>query len=263
MTVHVTRDDGTSLHVLLAGDGEPTSLFVHGLGQSATDARIFGSGVLGTRAFVDLRGHGASTAADAIGASQWTYRTLAADVESVADKLGATRALGVSAGASTLLALLAKNPGRFQKVALVLPTPLVARPAQMLTTTDQLADAITSNNQVELARLLLLLQPESVRSRLDVGLWARRQAAQLGGTAAGLAMRELPRDIAVSDLNTLSEVQAEVLVLAQRGDDAHPVSAGQELVHCLPRAELVVSDEPWIWGARQELREKLVSFFNS
>ena len=260
--MHVTRDDGTSLHVLLAGDGEPTSLFVHGLGQSAIDARIFGSGVLGTRAFVDLRGHGASTAADAA-RSQWTYRTFAADVESVADKLGATSALGVSAGASTLLALLAKNPGRFQKVALVLPTPLGARPAQTLAMTDQLSDAITRNNQVELARLLLLLQPQSVRGRLDVGLWARRLAAELGGTPAGIAMRELPRDVAVSDMNTLGEVRAEVLVLAQRGDDAHPVSAGEELVQYLPGAELVVSDKPWIWGARQELREKLVSFFNS
>ena len=261
--MHVTREDGAALHVLLAGDGEPTTLFVHGLGQSASDVRIFGSGVLGTRAFVDLRGHGASASAEAASPSQWTYQTLADDVGAVADELGATSALGVSAGASTLLALLSEHPRRFQKVALVLPTHLGTRPAEALETTDQLADAIASNDQVELARLLLLLQPESVRGRVDVGLWGRRQAAQLGGTLAGAAMRDLPSDTAVSNPNTLQEVLAKVLVLAQRGDDAHPVSAGEVLVSLIPGAELFVSDKPWIWGARHELRERLVSFFNS
>jgi pimeloyl-ACP methyl ester carboxylesterase len=261
--VEVIRDDGTSLHVLIAGAGQPTNLFVHGLGQSASDVRIFGSGCAGTRAFVDVRGHGGSTSAAASDRSQWSYQTLAADVASVADAVGATGALGVSAGASTLLTLLVSDPARFQKVALVLPTQLGVRTQQMLALTDQLADAITSNSQVELARLLLMLQPESVRGRVDVGLWARRQAAQLGGTVAGDAMRDLPRDVAVSDLESLRQVRAEVLVLAQRNDEAHPVSAGEELVKYLPGAELVVSDKPWIWEARNELRDRLVGFFNS
>jgi len=261
--VEVIRDDGTSLHVLMAGAGEPTTLFVHGLGQTAADVRIFGSGVAGTRAFVDVRGHGASTYARTSDRSQWSYQTLAADVAGVADAVGATRALGVSAGASTLLALLVNDPARFEKVVLVLPTQLGARTQQMLAMTDQLADAITGNNQVEIARRLLLLQPESVRGRVDVGLWARRQSAQIGGTAAGDAMRDLPRAIAVGDLDSLRQVRAEVLVLAQRNDEAHPVSAGEELVKYLPGAELVVSDKPWIWEARNELRDRLVGFFNS
>ena len=51
--------------------------------------------------------------------------------------LGATRALGVSAGASTLLTLLVNDPRRFQKVALVLPNSWCARNEPELAMTDQ------------------------------------------------------------------------------------------------------------------------------
>ena len=45
---------------LLTGSGRPSTAFVPGLASSIEQVRPFGSGVPGTRAFVQLRGHGAA-----------------------------------------------------------------------------------------------------------------------------------------------------------------------------------------------------------
>ena len=92
------------LHYVVTGEGAPTTLFVPGLAQSIADTRPFGSAVTGARVFVDLRGHGGSTAPES--ADGWTYEALAGDVRAVADAVGATRALGVSLGAGALAQLL-------------------------------------------------------------------------------------------------------------------------------------------------------------
>ena len=253
------------LHVVVTGDGEPSTVFVPGLAQSIADTRAFGSAVAGRRGFVDLRGHGGSAAPpDATG---WTYQGLADDVSCAADMLDATRALGVSLGAGAIARLLAARPDRFERVVLALPGPLTeARTREALDVTDELARAIGQGSSVDPAAVssaLVRLQPEAVRSRTDVKLWARRHAAELArwpGIAE--AIRELPRQTALPSLDVLAGVSGEVLVLAQRDDDVHPLSSAEALVDVLPHAELVVSDSPWIWRARSELRHAVSGFLN-
>jgi pimeloyl-ACP methyl ester carboxylesterase len=209
--------------------------------------------------FVDLRGHGGSSApaSDA----GWTYEGLADDVRQVADEGGATRALGVSLGAGALVRLLTQTPDRFERVVLALPGPLTApRDAELLAVTDSLADAVAANDPIALGRQLLQLQPPAARSRMDASLWARRHAAEIGGTAVAGALRHLPRQRAVESLDALAGVTAQVLVLAQRDDPVHPVSSAEALVGALPRADLVVSDVPWVWGARTQLRDVVSAF---
>ena len=259
--------DGPSgtLHYVITGDGQPTTLFVPGLAQSIADTRSFGSAVEGRRVFVDLRGHGGSAAP--LTDDGWTYQGLAADVVTVANEVSATRALGVSLGAGALVRLLADDPTRFDRVVLALPGLLTGpRTDAELTVSDTLANAIVDGpggNPSATASALVQMQPQSVRGRTDVKLWARRHAAELGGRrGTSDAIRFMPRATAVQSLDELRGVEAEVLVLAQRRDVVHPVEAAEALVAALPNARLEVSDVPWIWGGRSALRETVSGFFN-
>ncbi len=249
------------LHHVVTGSGDPTILFVPGLAQSIADTRPFGSAVAGTRVFVDLRGHGGSQAPGS--EDGWTYDGLAADVRAVADAVGATRALGVSLGAGALVRLLADEPDRFHRVVLALPGPADAeRDAELLAVTDDLADAVDANDPIAIGAALVRMQPEASRGRGDVRLWARRHAAELDGGAVSGALRHLPRQAVLPSLDALGAVTASVLVLTQRRDAMHPVLAAEALAAAIPGARLEVSDTPWIWGGRSQLREKVSEFLN-
>jgi pimeloyl-ACP methyl ester carboxylesterase len=253
------------LHYVVTGSGGPTTVFVPGLAASIADTRPFASAVEGTRVFIDLRGHGGSAGPKA--AAGWTYSALADDVQRVADAVGASRAVGVSLGAGSVTTLLSTHPTRFERVVLALPGVTTrARSETELAVTDALADAIVAvpgGDQSVIASTLLLLQPESVRARADVKLWARRHAAELGGNAATAdAVRALPRQHVLESLSVLSSVDTQALVLAQRDDVVHPIEAAQSLAAAVAGAELMVRDTPWIWGARSELRNVVSGFLN-
>ena len=253
------------LHYVVTGNGDPTTVFVPGLAQSIADTRPFGSAVEGTRVFIDLRGHGGSTAPAS--GDGWTYTGLADDVARVAGAVGATRALGVSLGAGALVRLLVDAADRFERVVLALPGPLTAaRSGAELAVTDALADAVASGpvgDPGAMASALVTMQPLSVRGRPDVKLWARRHAAELGGRrGTAEALRHFPRAVAARSLDGLAGVSARVLVLAQRDDPVHPVESAEHLAIALPNAHLVVSDVPWVWGGRSALRETVSGFLN-
>jgi pimeloyl-ACP methyl ester carboxylesterase len=136
-----------------------------------------------------------------------------------------------------------------------------------LLVTDALADAIVSGpggDPTATASSLVQMQPHSVRGRADLTLWARRHAAELGGhRGTADAIRFMPRATTLESLDALSRVDAEVLVLAQRGDVVHPVESAEALAAAIPHAQLVVSDVPWIWGERSALRETVSGFLNA
>lgn len=247
------------LFYLVAGTGDPTTLFVPGLAQGVAETRPFGSGVAGTRAFAELRGHGGSVPPpDEDG---WSYEGLADDVRAFADCVRATQALGVSLGAAALVRLLADQPNRFERVVLALPAPLTGANATV-GLTDDLADAVEAGDPIATGRALVRMQPDAVRGRNEVRLWARRNAADIGAAHLVGALRALPRQAALPSLDVLGAVTASVLVLAQHGDDVHPVSAAEELAAAIPGARIEVSDTPWIWGARQALRETVSAFLH-
>lgn len=249
------------LERLVTGDGEPVTLFVHGLAMSIPDTRPFGSGVAGSRVFMHLRGHGRSPvpALDEPGA--WTFAALADDVVAVADEEGATRALGVSLGAGALLAAAARDPGRFERLVLALPGAVDrARAPDAVTAAVELADAVDAGDQAAIVRLLTSLQPPSVRGRMDLKVWARRRADEIARTPLSRPLRTLPGLPPVADVARLANVGVPVLVLAQRDDPTHPMEAAERLAAVLPHAELVVSDVPWLWGARDRLRDVVGAF---
>jgi pimeloyl-ACP methyl ester carboxylesterase len=246
------------LEHLVVGTGPPVTIFAHGLGGTIESTRPFGSGVGGARVFFHFRGHGASAAPE----RDWTYAALAAELRAVADQVGATRALGVSMGASAVCALLAQTPDRFERVVLVLPAVIdQPRTDPALLRLEELSRRCEVGDTVGVAELLLAEQPRDVRDRPDVRAWVARQARAIAGSAAARALRTLPYAVPLTDRAQLGAVSAPVLVIGQEDDDAHPERIARELAEAFPHAQLrVLPPGGILWRHRASARRLITEF---
>lgn len=246
------------LEILTSGDGEPRSVFAHGLAGSIPTTRPYAGQVPGARTFLHFRGHGRSPAPD----GRWEYADLAAELWAVADHVGATRALGISMGAGALCAGLASDPDRFERVVLVLPAVLdQRRDDAAMAGFAQLADHIERGDQQAVAEHLLAAEPAGVADDPAAQHWASGQAQRLLGTGVARALRSLPHRTPVTDRAVLARVRVPVLLLAQEGDPAHPASIARELAQVLPAAALRVLPPGGImWRHRSEVRDLIGDF---
>jgi len=248
------------LEYLVTGSGQPITVFAHGLAGSIPETRPLGSAVTGTRIFLHFRGHGRSSAPE----SPWSYAAFAAELRTIADHTDATRAVGVSLGAGALTTLLADTPQRFQRLVFFLPAVL-DRPRRdaALARLHAMAGRVDDRDVDGLAALLLAEQPDGVRDRADVQVFVRRQARALVGTPVSAALRQLPDQVPIEDRAVLAVVTAPALVIAQQGDDAHPVWVAEQLAAALPAARLrVFGAGGALWSARAELRALIAGFLN-
>lgn len=260
-TERVAGPEG-DLEILTAGRAEPRSVFVHGLAGSIATTRPYASKVAGTRTFVHLRGHGASHTPDH---EDWGYAELAAEVWSVADQVGADRALGISMGAGALLAGLARDPDRFTRVVLVLPAA-IDRPRgdEAMRRLERLAVRVEAGDVRPVAAHLLAEQPAQVRDDPVVAAWCREQAEALVTTGVASALRVLPHRVPLVDREALARVTCPVLVLGQEGDDTHPASVARELAGLFPRGEVHVAGPGGImWGHRAQTRDRVGEFLST
>jgi 3-oxoadipate enol-lactonase len=241
------------LTTLVAGTGGPVTVVAHGLGASLAETRPLLSGVPGTRVFLQARGHGPAPAAVVPG-----YGELAADLALVADEHQATQALGVSMGAATILRLLSTAPDRLDRVVLFLPAALDApRKDHAVRHVAALATALQAGDRGAVR--------EAVRSELPDGLagtdaYVRaRTDFLLASPGLPALLAALPDDVPVQDRSALSSVTADVLLLAQEGDPLHPAQVARELAAVLPRARLVVFEQPGVlFRERTRLRDLIV-----
>lgn len=210
------------------GRGTPVTLVAHGLGATPGEARIPASGLPGTRVVVTLPSHGDAPDAPP---GYWNYPRIAADLASVE----ADHAVGVSLGAGALVRLLADQPSRFRRVALLLPAVL-----------DQPREAWSLDQLMDLAQ-----------GPADY-LAARREAlSRLAGAAS-----ELPGQVAVDDASVLSRVTVPVLVIGAVGDPLHSSEVASATADAFPKGELVLIDSPApLLTHRAEVRTRLVDFF--
>jgi 3-oxoadipate enol-lactonase len=247
------------LEQLVTGSGSPVAIAAHGLGASIAETRPLLSGVSGTRVFYAARGHGGSPLPD----EPFDYRVLGRDLEQVAERHGATRALGVSMGAGALLSLLARRPDRFERVVLFLPAAVDApRTDAAVRRASSLARALDAGDPNEVERLVLAELPEDLRVLPAVAAYARSRTAHLlSSPGVAVALRELPAVTPVEDATRLAAVDAEVLLLACEGDPLHPAQVARELAGVLPRARLVVFDQPGVaLRERARLRAEISAF---
>lgn len=260
----------------MVGTGAPCTVVAHGLAASIASTRPFLSGVPGRKAFFHFRGHGESACPDPFG----SYADLAQEVRAVADVSEATQAVGVSMGAGAVCALLQEEPDRFSRVVLLLPavsygtgepTPTGASaPTGARTRTREagagwgrLADAVAAGDVDAAARLLVTEQTGWGQAGGDVLRWARAHAAWLIASGDGIvrALRTVPAQPAAATRAGLNAVTAPVLVIAQEGDDVHPVDAASELAQAFSDARLEVLPSGGLLGRHRDRLRAIVGSF--
>lgn len=248
------------IEVLVTGSGSPTTVFAHGLAGSIDETRPFGSGVAGTKAFFHFRGHGATVGPE----SAWTYAAVAAELMAVADATGATRGLGVSLGAGALLRAALDQPDRFERLVFVLPATIdTPRTDPAIVRMQLMAEHIEHRDLAALAEALVAEQPEAVRERADVQVWASKQARRLAATSLARGLRELPQRHPIEDRSELAVITAPALVIGQEGDEAHPAAIAEELAARLPNSSSVVFPAGGVlWSHRRETRAVISDFLN-
>jgi 3-oxoadipate enol-lactonase len=237
---------------VVRGDGGPVTVFAHGLGGSIAETRPLATRVAGTRVLLDFRGHGESALVE----GGWDYDTLADDLLSVADAVGATQAVGLSLGAGALLRALSRDPARFEKVAFVLPAAIDANRRDGATERLlRLGAAITAQDARRTADILLEELPVAVRERRGVDALVFRRASQLVLKPAPAPRGE---DRPLPDRSLLAQIACPAAVLAQTGDPLHPSDLAAELAAALPSATLLTLPEGGVfWTAAREAQTAL------
>jgi pimeloyl-ACP methyl ester carboxylesterase len=235
------------------GRGTPVTLVAPGLGATPGEARIPASGLPGTRIVVTFPSHGDAPDAPA---DYWTYPTIAADIERIADEALATRAVGVSMGAGGITALLARRPDRFERVVLMLPAALdKPRATPAMWAFEQLAEAVEAGDGEGLRKLVAAEVPAGV----DVGEHVSSRVAAL--LRLGDALRLLPEQVPAPDASLLAKVAAPVLVVGAVGDPLHPEQIARDVAAALPNGRLEIIDSPApLLTHRREVRSLLVDF---
>ena len=213
--------NGFQMYYEARGDGEPLLLLHGGTGIGADWQHVFtGGDPAGFRVIVpDLRGHGRST--NPSGA--FTFRQVAADIFALLDRLdiGRVNAIGMSAGAKTLLHMATRQPGRIDAMVLVSATPYF--PAQVRAAMAQLTTDAFSDAEWAAQRQRHVHGDDQIRMLYE----------QMRG------LKDSYDDMAFTPplLNTIA---ARTLIVHGDRDPLYPVEMAMELFRSIPRSSLWV-----------------------
>ncbi|GGK82736.1 alpha/beta hydrolase [Mangrovihabitans endophyticus] len=260
-TEPVETPHGVRLEQLITGAGDPVTVFAHGLASDISGTRPLGSGVPGRRVFFHFRGHGRSDAPP----GPWSFADLAADLRAVADRCGATRALGVSMGAAALCRLLAETPDRFERIVLYLPAPLSGpRPRAAGERFERLLAALRSGHAAEIAEAVEPEIPPSARDTPAGWSHLRRRVDQLQSDGLAEQLGTLWDEPAVPDDEALRRFRGRALIIGCAGDPVHPLDVARRLADLFPHAELDIHDRPAVlWNDRATLRDSISGFLRA
>ncbi|OFW40527.1 MAG: hydrolase [Acidobacteria bacterium RIFCSPLOWO2_12_FULL_67_14b] len=202
------------------GAGEPL-LLLHGFTGSGDDwQHVFPTPFEGYRVIApDLRGHGRSTNPG----GSFTFRESAQDIFGLLDRLGIDRvkAIGVSAGANTLLHMATQQPARVDALLHVSGTPRFPEPA----------------------RAIMRTMTEEGRSPAE---WAEMRGRHHHGDDQIRALWRHVREFADdrTDMNfsatTLAAITARTLIVHGDRDPFYPVELALELYRSIPGSALWV-----------------------
>jgi 3-oxoadipate enol-lactonase len=223
-----------TLHVEVDGSGEPVTVLAHGLTNSCRELAPFTPSLTGTAVRFCFRGHGHSGAP----ARGYRFEDLASDLDAVARAYGARNAVGTSLGAGAIMWLLEHDPARFDRIVMLLPASLDL-PFRNPKRFDGVADLLETYPRDEAIERILEMSVDRYERapwlrELDLLLWEDMNPA---GVAR--AIREVTRDISISDREVLRKVEAPVLLICREGDSIHPAELGRILNELLPNSELL------------------------
>jgi pimeloyl-ACP methyl ester carboxylesterase len=212
--------NGVELFCRDSGGGEPL-LLLHGFTGCGDDwQHVFTEPLAGYRLITpDLRGHGRSTNPG----GSFTFADAARDLFGVLDHLGIDRvkAIGMSAGANTLLHMATQQPPRIDAMIHVSGTPRFP----------------------DRARAIMRTMTEDARSPAE---WSEMRGRHHYGDDQIRALWRHARELADdrSDMNfdaaTLSTITARTLIVHGDRDPLYPVELAVELFRGIPNAALYV-----------------------
>ena len=228
------RNGDVTLHVEVDGSGEPVTVFAHGLTNSCRELAPFTPSLAGTAVRFCFRGHGHSSAPD----RGYRFADLASDLDGVARAFGARNAVGTSLGAGAIMSLLEDDPARFDRIVMLLPASLDV-PFRNPERFDDIADLLETHPKEQAIERILEMSGERYERtpwlrELDLLLWE-----DMNPVGVARAIREVTRDISISDREVLRKVEAPVLLICRERDPIHPAELGRILHELLPNSELV------------------------
>ncbi|HYY08163.1 MAG TPA: alpha/beta hydrolase [Actinomycetota bacterium] len=228
------RNGDVTLHVEVDGSGEPVTVLAHGLTNSCRELAPFTPSLAGTAARFCFRGHGHSSSPD----SGYGFADLASDLDVIARAYGASNAIGTSMGAGAIMRLLQDDPDRFEKIVMLLPASLDV-PFEHPERFDGIADLLETYPKDEAIERILAMNGDRYERapwlrELDLLLWADMNPA---GVAR--AIREVTRDVSISDRELLRKVESPVLLICREGDVIHPAELGRVLDDLFPNSQLI------------------------
>lgn len=233
-TVSGERQFVAGVEYFVFGEGEPVTIFAHGLAGSVSEIKPLAMPLPGTRVLFHFRGHGKSDPLT----NGWNYDLLANDLRAVADETGATQACGLSLGAAALLRLLSQDPHRFDRLAFVMPAALdQPRTDGAIARLKELGNAIESRDISKITAVLLAELPEEVRTQRIPQILIARRAVELVELVPPAPSHV---DIPVPDLELLSKITTPAAILAQEGDRLHSADIATRLAAAMPNAELKI-----------------------
>jgi pimeloyl-ACP methyl ester carboxylesterase len=250
------RNGDVRLHVEIDGAGAPVTVFAHGLTNSCRELAPFTPSLDGTAVRFCFRGHGHSSAP----AGGYGFAELASDLDAVARAYDATNAVGTSLGAGAIMKLLETDPDRFERIVMLLPATLDV-PFRDPTRFDAIADILEGHPREEAIELILAMTPERYERTpwlrdLDLLLWA-----DLNPQGVARAIREVIRDVSISDRELLRRVGSPVLLICREGDSIHPAELGRILDDLFPNSELItIASEEELIASIPMLVERVRAF---
>ncbi len=258
MTEVLSRD-GTPLHTVVEGEGDPVTVFAHGLTNSCVELAAFTPMLPGTRVRFCFRGHGHSGTPEA---GHYRFVDFADDVDAVATYYGATCAVGTSLGAGAITNLIGRDPNRFERLVFLLPAALdvqlgdyerfdrVADLLETLPPEEAVAQIVAGSGHVD------QYDERPWLRELDLFLWQ-----DLNPTGVARAIRDVTRDVAIEDRELLRRVRAPVLILCTEDDELHPLVLGQILTELMANTELIViGSEDELFTRLPELVGRVAAF---
>jgi pimeloyl-ACP methyl ester carboxylesterase len=141
-------------------------------------------------------------------------------------------------GAGAIMTLLEHDPSRFERIVMLLPASLDL-PFNNPERFDGIADLLESYPKGEaIDRILEMSRERYERApwlrELDLLLWE-----DMNPVGVARAIREVVRDVSISDRELLRKVDAPVLLICREGDSIHPAALGRILHALFPNSELV------------------------
>jgi pimeloyl-ACP methyl ester carboxylesterase len=213
--------NGFQLHYDDRGAGDPLLLLHGGTGIGADWQHVFTAGdPPGFRVIVpDLRGHGRSTNPAGI----FTFAQVARDMFALLDAIGIpwVKAIGLSAGAKTLLHMATQQPDRIDAMVLVSATPRF--PDQARAAMAQLSTGNFSDAEWTTLRQRHVHGDDQIRSLFDRMRALKDDREDMAFTAA-----------------TLAPITARTLIVHGDRDPLYPVELALELYRSIPGSALWV-----------------------